>query len=572
MKRTSKLPMTLLPKVPGLKLEDVVINAGSISLALVSTSLPVACPMCGRKTARLHSHYRRTVADLPWSGRHVRLLLSARKFRCPNRECPRKVFTERLPDLIEPYARKTIRLHEVLELVGFALGGNAAARLIRRLGMTASPTTLLRYIRDAAIGDHPPPEVIGIDDSSLRRGKKAATIIVDLERHSPVELLPDCSAATLASWLQANPSAQTISRDGSREYARGIALGAPEALQVADRWHLLKNLREVLEKVLERDQKLLVVRGETFEEAHNEANEHARPVAHADEDGRKDISLDDVLGSYSWANRKELRRRQQRRAARLEQYQRAIEFKERGMTTRDISDEVGVGVRTLYRWFAAGAFPEKQPRRDKGPRLPTRVADHLVRRWNEGCHNVQKIYRELRQDGYDAPMQTIYYFARYLRVGLVPPGYTSAPTKGSPKKSKEQRLSPRSGGWALMLPAEKLTPKQRRWIGQLHEGRSAHGASIHRLARRFVEMVQEGKVAELEEWLVDAQNSGVGELKSFAEGICSRNLSAVRAALTEVWSNGQVEGQINRLKMLKRQSYGRAGFELLRARVLQRTA
>jgi len=564
--------MSLLPKVPGLKLEDVVIDAGSVSLALASTSLPIACPVCGQKTVSLHSHYWRTVADLPWSGRRVRLLLEVRKFRCPQRECPRRIFTERLPDLVEPYARKTTRLHEVLELVGFALGGEAGTRLIRRLGMTASPTTLLRYIRNAALGDFPAPEVIGIDDFSLHRGKKAATIIVDLERHHPVDLLPDCSAATLARWLQANPSAQTISRDGSREYARGIADGAPEALQVADRWHLLKNLREVLERVLERERKLLVIRGEISEEAHNETNEErARHCgAHADEDGQE---LDDILGSYAWANRKERRRRHKRRAARLEQYQRATSLKERGMTIRDISEEIGVSVRTLYRWFAAGTFPEKQPRRDKGPRLPTHVANHLIRRWNEGCHNVQKIYRELQQDGYNAPVQTIYYFARYLKAGLAPPGYASAPTEGVPKKrsSKEQRLSPRSGGWALMLPAEKLSPKQRHWLEQLHEDES-HGALIHRLARRFVKMVQEGKVAELEEWLVDAQDSGFEELKSFAEGICSQNHSAVRAALRELWSNGQVEGQINRLKMLKRQSYGRAGFELLRARVLQQTA
>jgi hypothetical protein len=166
---------------------------------------------------------------------------------------------------------------------------------------------------------------------------------------------------------------------------------------------------------------------------------------------------------------------------------------------------------------------------------------------------------------------SVYYFARYLRKGLAPPGYTTAPTKSAPKKSKEQHLSPRSGAWALMLSDEKLRPKQRHWIGGLGEDRGK-GEVLYRLARRFVEMVQEGKAAELERWLLDAQNSGVEELKNFAEGIVSQNLAAVRAALTEVWSNGQTEGQINRLKMLKRQSYGRAGFELLRARVLRQTA
>jgi transposase len=386
--------------------------------------------------------------------------------------------------------------------------------------MEASPTTLLRYVRGAVIANPSAPEVIGVDDFSVRRGRKAATIIVDLQRHRPIELLPECSASGLARWLEAHPSAQTMSRDGAREYARGIADGAPGALQVADRWHLLKNPREVLEKVLERDQKLLRLREQSCEDAHNEAGEEHAPryVAGAEEDGpEKGISLDDLLGSYSWANRKVRRRRQERRAARLEQYKSAISLKERGVTTKDIAEEVGVGVRTLYRWFAAGAFPERQPRQDKGPKLPRQVAEYLIRRWKEGCHNVHKLYKEIEEIGYQGSIGTVYYFARYLRKGLAPPGYTSAPTKGVPEKSKPQQLSARSGAWALMLSDEKLRPKQRHWIGQVRKDQG-DGESVYRLARRFVEMVQERKAQELEQWLLDAQNSGVEELKNFPRG------------------------------------------------------
>lgn len=227
--------MGLLPKVSGLKLENAAINAEAVSFTLTSTYLPATCPVCRQRTARLHSHYGRTVADLPWGGRRVQLFLKVRKFRCPQTGCPRKIFTERLPDLVESYARKSVRLHEVLELVGFALGGEAGARLIRRLGMAASSSTLLRYIRSAATATNPAPEVIGVDDFSMRRGRRFGTIIVDLRRHRPIELLPDRSASTLAAWLKAHPSAQTISRDGSREYARGISEGAPEAREVLDR-------------------------------------------------------------------------------------------------------------------------------------------------------------------------------------------------------------------------------------------------------------------------------------------------------------------------------------------------
>ncbi|MGI9121445.1 MAG: ISL3 family transposase [Rubrobacter sp.] len=257
MKQSSKLPMRLLPKVSGLQLAETFIGDDTISFTLESTSVPVACPVCGHETHRLHSHYRRTVADLPWSGRHVKLLLRVRKFRCPRTVCPRRIFTERLPVLVEPYARKTTRLREVLELVGFTLGGEGGARLIRRLGMSVSPTTLLRYIRDAAIASYPAPEVVGVDDFALLRGRRYGTIIVDQQRHCPIELLPDRSAETLAAWVRKHPSLRVISRDRSTEYERGIEASAPDVVEVLDRWHLLKNLREAAERVLEHNHQAL---------------------------------------------------------------------------------------------------------------------------------------------------------------------------------------------------------------------------------------------------------------------------------------------------------------------------
>src|SRR5215213_1164258 len=182
MYSSKKLPMTLLPKAPSLKLRDVSIDAEMVSFSVESTCPSAACPLCGRRTARLHSRYLRTLADLAWGGRSVRLSLRVRRFRCTDSGCPRKIFAERLPSFVEPYARKTRRLHEILELFGFALGGEGGARLLERLGMKASPSTLLRYVRGSPEVAHPLPRVVGIDDWAFRRGGRYGTMIVDLER------------------------------------------------------------------------------------------------------------------------------------------------------------------------------------------------------------------------------------------------------------------------------------------------------------------------------------------------------------------------------------------------------
>jgi transposase len=253
MYSSKKLSMSLLPKVPGLRLQNVAIDAKTVSLSVASTRPSASCPVCGHKTARLHSHYRRTVADLPWAGRSVRLSLLVRRFRCSAPECPRRIFAERLASAVEPYARKTTRLQEILRLVGFTLGGEGGARLLRRLGMRASPSTLLRYVRGSPSVVHPPPDAVGIDDWAFRRGHRYGTIIVDLERHEVIDLIEDREAGSVSAWLKRHPEIQIVARDRGGVYAEAAAKGAPQAVQVADRWHLLKNATEAVQRFVERN-------------------------------------------------------------------------------------------------------------------------------------------------------------------------------------------------------------------------------------------------------------------------------------------------------------------------------
>jgi transposase len=245
-------PTELTFALPGFDVDEVSEQDGVIEIEAHSTASEACCPRCHQSSNRVHSYYQRTPADAPVSDQWVRLHLTVRRFRCQTEACPQATFAERWPDLIAPNAQRTERLTTGLSAVAFALGGQAGARLAVKLKMPTGGDTLLRIIRrtpDAALDS---PTVLGVDDWAKRRGRVYGTILVDLERHRVVDLLSDRTAETLATWLKAHTSVEVITRDRSTEYTRGITLGAPHAQQVADRWHLLVNVREALQRLLDR--------------------------------------------------------------------------------------------------------------------------------------------------------------------------------------------------------------------------------------------------------------------------------------------------------------------------------
>jgi transposase len=224
---------------------------GLIIWAHVSSSMAI-CPTCEQQSMRVHSSYVRSPHDLPLGEQAVCLRLRVRRFRCSNRACSRQTFAEGLPKLVPRYAQRTTRLTRTLRKVGFALGGEAGTRLLGQMRMATSARTLLRLLRTAPGPVETTVRVLGVDDWAMRKGRTYGSILVDLERHRPVDLLPDRGAATLAAWLRNHPEVEIITRDRSTEYARGASEGAPSALQVADRWHLLQNLRQMLERHIQR--------------------------------------------------------------------------------------------------------------------------------------------------------------------------------------------------------------------------------------------------------------------------------------------------------------------------------
>lgn len=375
---------TVLPDPTRLHLVRLMASDVCIT-AVVETMRPAAiCPLCGCAATRVHSRSVRRVADLPWHGVAFRLLLHVRRFFCDQFGCARRVFTERLPGLVAPHARRTERLTLWLRAVGFAVGGEAGTRLLRSLGLVTSPETLLREIRRTPLPVLPVPEVVSVDDWCLRRGQRYGAILVDLARRQVVDLLPDREADTFVSWLKARPPVAVVSRDRGANFAEGAARGAPQAVQVADRFHVLKNLVEALQQVLGREQ------------ASRQAAAHAAPRR-----GGTSATGDGLV--FSLRARGETAPRERARAHAQARRQFRFEACRRlqadGKHVREIVAELHMGPNTVRRFLRAESCPQRAAVAPRSSRL-TPFESYLRERWDAGEQNGRHLLAEIRGRGY----------------------------------------------------------------------------------------------------------------------------------------------------------------------------
>ncbi len=248
-----------LPLPEGLVIGQVEIADSQLTVEVLSTQPFARCPGCGSPSDHVHSQYPRTVHDVPCGGRRVVLRLCVRKFFCRVSTCPRKVFAERLPDLVRPWARVSNRLLEELKAVGLSASGEVSERLAPRLGMQVKASTLLRYLRTIPPPSDAPVRVLGLDDFAMRRGDSYGTIFVNLETGKPLDLLPDRTAEAILPWLKRHQEIEVVSRDRASAYADAVKRALPHALQVADRYHRVQNLREHLQQFLDRKRTCLPV-------------------------------------------------------------------------------------------------------------------------------------------------------------------------------------------------------------------------------------------------------------------------------------------------------------------------
>jgi transposase len=526
----------------------------------VDSRQPTSCPGCGTQSKSRHSAYSRTLRDLSAQGAPVIINARLARWRCRNQRCDRRIFTERLPGLAAPFARQTARLAGIVRLLGHSAGGRPSERLMRRLGMPVSDTTILRSLKEhaRARSDNGAVHVAGIDDWAWRKGTNYGTIIVDLERRQVVDLLADRSAATTASWFKDHPEVEVVSRDRAGLYADAARQGAPQARQVADRFHLLQNFRETVERQLGR-----------FEAPISDSQVNARDnQATPPLPARSDCASDAVT-------QKRLMCRG-RQAVRQELFDEIRALFEGGSSVREIARKLGLGRRRVERWVRRIDLPDLNTMASK-PCTPAYFGALLARRWAEGITKVRHLFAEIRHRGYTGSYS---HLARFLA-----PWRSCEPSFDGDEQVRAQQeepapvrvrtldpmtgraISPLTAAALCVKPRGQMTARQVANVDAL-KAASAEFTAMRDLAMRFRGLLRGGTPERLDAWLIDARASGVYAMQRFARTI-RQDLEAVRNAVLEPWSNGQTEGQINKLKTLKRAMYGRAGVDLLRAALVR---
>src|SRR5919108_6123568 len=534
----------LLPDATRLRLEacDVDDTTGQITLRVQSTQTRAPCPLCATPARRIHSDYGRTLADLPWAQYRVSLQLRVRKWFCRNRACPRRIFTERLPTVAAPWARRTLRLAQRLVALGVALGGTAGGHPSPQSDLAVSRDTLLRGLRRQPLPVLPTPRVLGVDDFALRKRQTYGTILVDLERRQPVALLPERTAEPVVQWLREHPGVEVIARDRSSAYAEGARHGAPGATQVADRFHLLQNLAEALTHVFTTHSRAL--------DAVN-ATEHQQPVLLPD--GTSAVPVPPPPTPPA-----EEARAAQRAARRQARYDTVWALHRQGWSTAAIAVQVGCSRRTIERYLLMPTWPGQQHRRHYGRSILNPYQAYLLERWNAGCHTAIQLFQELQARGYPGSYRRVTaYVSRLRQAQGIPPRRQgrrqSLPVVAEPVS---QPLTPRRATWLVLRREAKRTAAEAQQLTQLRT-QSTEVAEAIDLAQDFTHLVRQRQPERLDAWLQRATSSTLEALQRFASGL-REDYQAVKAGVTLPWSTSPVEGHINRLKMLKRQMFGRA--------------
>ena len=499
-------------------------TASALTIDLTCSDPTACCPLCQQPSERVHSRYSRKVADVPCGGRRVLLLLTVRKYICHTGDCPRSIFTERLPELVQSYARMTNRLRQWIETIGRATSGEVGARLAAHLGMCVSPTTILRRLMALFTPPTGAISVLGIDDWSFRRGRKFGTILVDLTTHAIIDLLPDREGETAAAWMRLHPEIEIVSRDRGEDYASAARLGAPQARQVADRFHLAKNLTEIVEEILARCRaEIRKASKGTNPSPESQAEEQESTMS---SDSRSSAP-DPLAGSAHLA----------RHTERADQYQQLLELRKEGLTNKEIARRLGMAERTIRRWITRGIPYEKAALRRKRRNRFDAYLPYLTERWNQGERNGQRLFRELQAQGYKGGAGTLYRFLRSLR-GYSASAETRAERAQTVPETPFQQFSAQKAVWLFVRDLSDLEAAEQEELNAIRQA-SPTANTVYELVQDFMSMLRRREGERLDTWLENVRKSQICELQKMVRSI-ERDKAAVLAGLTLSHSNDHV--------------------------------
>jgi transposase len=503
---------------PGFVVESAADDQDGVLLRVRSARASTSCPKCGTESARIHSRYFRRLADLPMAGLRVRLVLLARRFRCGEVACVREIFAERFDaSVLSPWSRRTERLDQIVHHLALALGGRPAAGFARRLMMPVSNDTLLRVVRRRGRATFTPPRAIGIDDWAWRRNHRYGTLICDLDRRRTIALLPDREPATAEAWLTSQPQISVVARDRGGGYALAAQRALPEARQVADRWHLMENASRAFVDTVAKSMRAI------------------RAAVGAATIDPKLLTAAERIQYEGYLRREEIN------AA-------ILELSKDGATIKQIVRNTGLSrglVRKVLRGQRTDVFRIREDSLEAY--LPW-----LDEQWSAGVHNGAELWRRLKQQGFRGCLRVVgEWAARRRRADKVEAGAIGR----TPSARTIARL--------MTIGPDRLSKAETVTVAAVEAG-APMLVEARDLIAAFQAMVRKRSPDDLDPWLDRARASLVA---FFASGVI-KDEAAVRAAMTLPWSNGQTEGQITKLKLVKRQMYGRGKLDLLQARVI----
>ena len=499
---------TVFSGLSALVIEDVRDGGEVIVVRTRTRDVAVACPGCGTETARVHGYHDRTAADVPVDGRRVQVRVRARRLRCAAPGCPRQTFREQVPGVLERYQRRTARLTAQVSVIARGSAGRASARLLPALGTAASRHTMLRVLLKIPLPALAVPRVLGTGDFALRRGTACATVLIDAETGRRAGTVEGRTADVAGKWLRDHPGAEVACRDGSGAYGEAIRRALPGAVQVSDRWHLWHLLTEAVRKEVA---------------AHCACWAKGMPL----QDGK-------------------------RAATTLERWQQVHPLRSQNLGLPGCSRRLGLSMNTVKRYDRASE-PQRLQRVPKyRPTLVDPYRDYLRKRRAEvPAVQPAQLLREISEPGYPGSMNLL---VRYINQGRL--------------DSDRPHLSPRRAARILLTRPDRLTGGQAGTRARL-EPACPEMTALTALISSFAAMLAPAREngTGLQRWITAAREADLPILHSFTRGL-DLDIQAVTAALTLPFHNGRTEGASTKAKMIKRQMYGRAGFPLLRHRIL----